>query len=146
MQEAESLLGMLCDRYRDTALKLAAWAEENIPEGLAVFELPSSLSRIYRKNLQKERCITSVSDPGDNEYQFLANGLLLRASIKFTVSSNCFVRNGMNIRKRVVAPRTSGHMPCTVTAAPTNCTRVQSQSPGYEVIISATCRADVSRG
>lgn len=40
-QEADRLLGKLCDRYRDTAPRLVAWAEQNIPEGLTVFALPA---------------------------------------------------------------------------------------------------------
>ena len=35
------LLGKLCERYRDTAPGLVAWAEKNIPEGLTVFDLPA---------------------------------------------------------------------------------------------------------
>lgn len=48
LDEATRLLSKLCDRYRDTAPQLAAWAEQNLPEGLAVFRLPAS----HRKRLR----------------------------------------------------------------------------------------------
>lgn len=38
--EADRQLGLFVERYRETAPKLATWAEENIPEGLTVFALP----------------------------------------------------------------------------------------------------------
>jgi transposase-like protein len=38
--EADRQLGLFVERYREKAPRLAAWAEENIPEGLTVFMLP----------------------------------------------------------------------------------------------------------
>ena len=48
LEEAERLLAQLVDRYAKSAPKLAAWAEENIPEGLTVFHFPSSHWRRIR--------------------------------------------------------------------------------------------------
>jgi putative transposase len=38
--QADRQLGLFVKRYREKAPRLAAWAEENIPEGLTVFMLP----------------------------------------------------------------------------------------------------------
>ena len=54
-QEAERLLRKLCDRYRDTAPQLAAWAEQNLPQGLTVFALPPSHRRRLRTTNSLER-------------------------------------------------------------------------------------------
>jgi transposase-like protein len=48
LEEAERLLARLVDRYTDSAPKLAAWAEENLPEGLTVFRFPSNHWRRIR--------------------------------------------------------------------------------------------------
>jgi len=53
--EAERLLGKMCDHYRESAPRLAAWAEENIPEGLTVFRLPVSHRRRLRTSNSLER-------------------------------------------------------------------------------------------
>jgi len=47
-QEAERRLAELVQKYRQTAPRLAAWMEENIPEGLTVFALPAA----HRKRLR----------------------------------------------------------------------------------------------
>jgi transposase-like protein len=40
--EADRMLQLLIKRYQESAPDLADWAEENIPEGLAVFQLPKA--------------------------------------------------------------------------------------------------------
>jgi transposase-like protein len=53
--EAERLLGKMCAQYRESAPRLVAWAEENIPEGLAVFQIPASHRRRLRTTNGLER-------------------------------------------------------------------------------------------
>jgi transposase-like protein len=53
--EADRQLGLLCDRYRDTAPRLAAWAEQNLPEGLTVMGLPRGHQRRLRTTNGLER-------------------------------------------------------------------------------------------
>lgn len=53
--EADRQLGLLCERYRDTAPKLAAWAEENLPEGLTVMALPRGHQKRMRTTNGLER-------------------------------------------------------------------------------------------
>ncbi len=55
LAEAERLLKQLTVKYADSAPKLAAWAEENIPEGLTVFRFPSKHWRRIRTSNGVER-------------------------------------------------------------------------------------------
>ncbi len=45
---AEERLRSLVDKWSDTQPKLAAWAEENLPEGFAVFDLPEAHRKKHR--------------------------------------------------------------------------------------------------
>jgi transposase-like protein len=53
--EADRLLGGLVRKYRSTAPELAKWMENEIPEGLTVFELPASYRRRLRTTNMLER-------------------------------------------------------------------------------------------
>jgi len=53
--EAERLLKKAADAWRKKAPKLAAWMEANVPEGLAVFELPIAHRRRMRTSNLLER-------------------------------------------------------------------------------------------
>jgi transposase-like protein len=53
--DADRLLKQFCDRYLKTAPRLAAWAEENIPEGLTFFSLPPAHWRRLRTSNSLER-------------------------------------------------------------------------------------------
>jgi len=54
-EEAEHLLSKFLVRYRDSAPKLADWAEENLPQGFAVFNFPSTHRRRLRTTNLVER-------------------------------------------------------------------------------------------
>ena len=76
-EEAERLLAKLCDRYRDSAPRLAAWAAENLPEGLTIFAVPPEHRRRLRtinglERLNKEiRRRTRVATLFPNEMSLL---------------------------------------------------------------------------
>jgi transposase-like protein len=53
--EADRLLQRMVDKYAASAPKLAAWLEENVPEGLTVFALPTRHRRRLRTNNMLER-------------------------------------------------------------------------------------------
>lgn len=53
--EAEGRLSLMVENYSKKAPKLAQWAEENIPEGLTVFELPAPHRRRLRTTNGLER-------------------------------------------------------------------------------------------
>ncbi|MCJ2180946.1 IS256 family transposase [Novosphingobium album (ex Hu et al. 2023)] len=57
LPKAETALAELVANYRDTAPKLAAWLEENVPEGLAVFTLPEHHRRRLRTSNPMERAV-----------------------------------------------------------------------------------------
>lgn len=48
LDEAQRLLELAVDKYKDKQTRIAVWMEENIPEGLAVFSLPESMRRHLR--------------------------------------------------------------------------------------------------
>ena len=52
---AKEQLGRVVRKYQQTAPKLAAWMEENVPESLAVFRLPPSHRRKLRTTNMLER-------------------------------------------------------------------------------------------
>lgn len=53
--EAERLLELMVRKYIAVAPKMAAWLEENVPEGLAVFDFPLEHRRRLRTNNSLER-------------------------------------------------------------------------------------------
>ncbi len=53
--EAERLLKLAIDKYRDSAPKLAEWMERSVPEGLTVFTRPSAHRRRLRTSNMLER-------------------------------------------------------------------------------------------
>ena len=59
-QEAENRLGRMVERYRKRAPGLVEWTEENIPEGLTVFNLPAPHRRRLRTTNGLERISQEV--------------------------------------------------------------------------------------
>jgi len=55
--EAERRLKRVAEKYRDLAPKLAAWIEENVPEGLTVLELPTA----HRKRLRTTNMLENLN-------------------------------------------------------------------------------------
>jgi transposase-like protein len=53
--ESERLLGLMVEKHAKAAPKLAAWLEENVPEGLTVFDFPADHRRRLRTNNGLER-------------------------------------------------------------------------------------------
>lgn len=86
--EADRLLGMKATKWRAKAPKLADWMEENLPEGLAVFELPAPyrrrlrtsnmLERLNREILRRTR-VASIF-PNDASLLRLASAILVEQS------------------------------------------------------------------
>ena len=53
--EAERLLGQFVEEYRSSAPDLAAWAADNVPESLAIFDIPAAHQRRLRTSNSIER-------------------------------------------------------------------------------------------
>jgi len=54
LEEAKRLLAAAVEKYAKTQSKLAAWMEDNIPEGFAVFSLPEPMRRRLRTSNMAE--------------------------------------------------------------------------------------------
>jgi transposase-like protein len=86
--EAERQLGLFIAKYTKTAPKLATWAEENIPEGLTVFDLPEGHQRRLRTTNPLERLNREIKRrtrvaslfPNDASLLRLASALLIEIS------------------------------------------------------------------
>ena len=59
-QDAERLLAQLVEKYQQRAARLAAWMEENIPEGLTVFSFPAAHQRRLRTSNGLERLTREI--------------------------------------------------------------------------------------
>ena len=55
--EADRLLEMMVRKYADIDAKLAAWLENNVPEGLAVFDFPAE----HRRRLRTNNCLERLN-------------------------------------------------------------------------------------
>ena len=55
--EAKRRLSTMVENYRDKASGLSEWLEENVPEGLTVFELPAS----HRRRLRTTNCVERIN-------------------------------------------------------------------------------------
>jgi transposase-like protein len=55
--EAKRRLSAMVEKYRDKASRLSEWLEENVPEGLSVFELPAR----HRKRLRTTNCVERIN-------------------------------------------------------------------------------------
>jgi putative transposase len=86
--EADRLLGIKAAAWREKAPKLADWMEENIPEGLAVFELPAPYRRRLRTSNMLERLNREIRRrtrvasifPNDASLLRLASAILVEQS------------------------------------------------------------------
>ena len=54
-EEADRLVGLMVRKYSQAAPKLSVWLEENVPEGLTVFDFPREHRRRLRTNNMLER-------------------------------------------------------------------------------------------
>ncbi len=57
-REAERLLAAMVEKYRDTAPRLAAWLESDVPEGLTVFAWPAA----WRKRLRTTNVLERLNE------------------------------------------------------------------------------------
>lgn len=54
LEEAERLLALTVEKYKEKQARLAVWMEDNIPEGFAVFSLPETMRRRLRTSNMAE--------------------------------------------------------------------------------------------
>ena len=95
-EEAERMLDRLVDRYSESAPRLAEWAEENLPEGLTVFDLPTThrrklrttngLERLNREIKRRTRVATLF--PNESSLLRLVSALLIEISEEWETGRN----------------------------------------------------------
>jgi transposase-like protein len=76
--EADRLLELMVRKYQAVAPKLAAWLEENVPEGLTVFDFPVEHRRRLRTNNGLERLNREIKRRTRVATQFPNESSLLR--------------------------------------------------------------------
>jgi transposase-like protein len=102
-EEARRLLDAAVEKYAKTQSKLAAWMEENIPEGLAVFRLPEPMRRRLRtgnmaENLNRQiRRRTRVAGlfPGEDSLLRLVSAVLSETSEEWETGKIYLSTEGM---------------------------------------------------
>lgn len=99
--KAEIALDELVASYRDTAPKLAACLEENVPEGLAVFTLPEHHRRRMRKSNPMERSIQQELKrrtvkvrvfPGEDALLRLVSAVLVEIDEKWASDTKVYIK------------------------------------------------------
>ena len=99
--KAEAALAELVGRYRDTASKLAAWLEENTPEGLTVFALPEHHWRRLRTSNPMERAIQQELKrrtvkvrvfPNEESLQRLVSAVLVEIDDKWAADNKAYIK------------------------------------------------------
>lgn len=101
LAKAEAALAELVATYRDTAPKLAAWPEESVPEGLAVFALPehhrkrmrtsNPIERAVQQEL-KRRTVKVRIFPNDQSLERLVSAVLVEIDDKWAANTKAYIR------------------------------------------------------
>ena len=68
-EEAECLLEINIEKYKEKASKLAAWMQDNIPDGFSIFQLPKDHRKKLRttnmaENINKQMKLLGASPRG----------------------------------------------------------------------------------
>ena len=101
LAKAETALAELVATYRDTAPKLAAWLEESVPEGLAVFVLPEHHRRRMRTSNPMERAIQQELKrrtvkvrvfPGEDALERLVSAILVEIDEKWASDTKAYIK------------------------------------------------------
>jgi transposase-like protein len=101
LAKAETALAELVVTYRDTAPKLAAWLEENVPEGFAVFALPEHRRRRMRTSNPMERAVQQELKrrtvkvrvfPNEESLERLVSAVLVEIDDKWAVDAKAYIK------------------------------------------------------
>ena len=101
LAKAEAALAELVATYRDTAPKLAAWLEENVPEGLAVFSLPehhrrrmrtsNPMERAVQQELKRRTCKVRVF-PNEASLERLVSAVLVEIDDRWAADTKAYIK------------------------------------------------------
>ncbi len=101
LAKAEIALAELVADYRDTAPALAAWLEENVPEGLAVFTLPKHHRRRLRTSNPMERSVQQELKrrtvkvrvfPNEAALERLVSAVLVEIDDKWAADTKAYIK------------------------------------------------------
>jgi transposase-like protein len=101
LAKAETALAELVATDRDTAPKLAAWLEESVPEGLAVFALPEHHRRRMRTSNPMERAAQQELKrrtikvrlfPGEAALERLVSAILVEVDEKWASDTKAYIK------------------------------------------------------
>jgi transposase-like protein len=101
LAKAETALAELVADYRETAPKLAAWLEENAPEGLAVFSLQEQHRRRLRTSNPMERAVQQELKrrtskvrvfPNDASLERLVSAVLVEIDDKWAADTKAYIK------------------------------------------------------
>lgn len=101
LAKAETALAELVADYRDTAPALAAWLEENVPEGLAVFTLPKHHRRRLRTSNPMERSVQQELKrrtvkvrvfPNEAALERLVSAVLVEIDDKWAADTKAYIK------------------------------------------------------
>ena len=98
---ATESLRRLVESYRDKAAKLAAWLEDNVPHGLAVFTLPEGHRRRLRTSNPMERAIQQEIKrrtqkvrvfPNEKSLERLVSAVLVEIDDKWASADKAYIK------------------------------------------------------
>ena len=98
---ATESLRRLVESYRDKAAKLAAWLEDNVPDGLAVFTLPEGHRRRLRTSNPMERAIQQEIKrrtqkvrvfPNEKSLERLVSAVLVEIDDKWASADKAYIK------------------------------------------------------
>lgn len=101
LAKAETALAELVTAYRETAPKLAAWLEENVPEGLAVYSLPEHHRRRMRTSNPMERSVQQELKrrtvkvrvfPNEDSLQRRVSAVLVEIDDKWAADTKAYIK------------------------------------------------------
>jgi len=101
LAKAETSLAELVTEYRDTAPKLAAWLEENVPEGLTFFTLPKHHRRRMRTSNPMERAVQQELKrrtvkvrvfPNEAALERLVSAVLVEIDDKWAADTKAYIK------------------------------------------------------
>lgn len=101
LAKAETSLAELVTEYRDTAPKIAAWLEENVPEGLTFFTLPKHHRRRMRTSNPMERSVQQELKrrtvkvrvfPNEAALERLVSAVLVEIDDKWAADTKAYIK------------------------------------------------------
>lgn len=101
LAKAETALAEMVVHYRDKAPDLAAWLEENVPEGLAVFSLPEHHRRRLRTSNPMERAVQQELKrrtskvrvfPNEGSLERLVSAVLVEIDDKWAADAKAYIK------------------------------------------------------